>query len=116
MAIVWREPRLRVARESEVQRPGAEEGHERVGAPPRFVDDGEAGVLVGRERDLQHLAEQRIVRAQPVCPRLDVARGRFALAQNRELLAVDRDEDLTLPDVLGRLPRNGYTSDAEYSS
>jgi hypothetical protein len=56
------------------------------------------------------------VRAQAVRPRLDVASGRFALPQDRELLVVYRDEDLTLPDILGRLPRDGYASDAEYSS
>jgi hypothetical protein len=56
------------------------------------------------------------VRAQAVRPRLDFTSGRLALSQNRELLVVYRDEDLTLPDVLGRLPRDGYTSDAEYSS
>jgi hypothetical protein len=46
----------------------------------------------------------------------DFAGGRFALAEDGELLAVDGDEDLTLPLVFGRLPRNGYASDAEYSS
>jgi hypothetical protein len=113
---VSRESGSRVARERQVQRPGAEEGHEGVGAPSRLVDDGEAGVLVGRERDPPDLAEQRIVRAQSVCPRFDVARGRFALAQNRELLVVDRDEDLTLPMSSGDCRETVLRAMAEYSS
>ena len=73
-------------------------------------------MFVGRQRDLEHLAKEGVVRTEAMRARVDLACGRFTMAQNRELLAVDGDEDFALSDVISRPPRNGYASDAEYSS
>ena len=58
--------------------------------------------------ELHRATEQCVVRAQLVRPRLYLSGQCLAIAQHADRLAVQRDIDLAIPDVLGRLAADGH--------
>ena len=91
----------------EKQRRGAEESREPVEHGVAAIDHDELEVLAGLDGEVDRLAEQRVVRTQPMAAGLDLAREDLAVEERCPDVGVEAHKHLPLAAVARMMAADG---------